>query len=339
MKINRMSDEGMTPDWALSLRGALDNDSQTREASAELEKVELPTELTEDELIDQRDLIEQCAAAGATYRFSATWSKNQKGELKEYALACGLDMDSFVEVSEQEQVVEASEEDVFQKVASGFSETVVASDETPRLVLNDPFGLDEIEDRDLTPQWERIEAEKKLSDKPSMMTNAVKPIGGGEDYLANSDVPLASNQNSIVNPSAIEQLANSEVESTGERLARQAKEKQEQKALEHQQWQQDKVDAMEHRDELPKGTVFPTESMNAQPGLNTPSSQMGVYSNFDVDSIPEKTAGEQIADQNEARRQAIRGEEKEKHEFKIQSEASRSISDDFTESLKKNLGL
>jgi hypothetical protein len=338
-----MSDEGMTPDWALGLKGALGNDSQTREASAEVEPIELPEELTEDELIDQRDLIEQCASSGATYRFSASWSKNQRGELKEYALACGLDMDSFIEVSEATEVtevVEASQEDVFQKVASSISETItIAGQEVPKLTLNDPFGLDEVEDRDLTPQWEKVEAEKKLSEKPSMMTNAVKPIGGGEDFFANSDTPLASNQNSIVNPSAIEQLANSEKEDTGARLAREAKEKQEQKTLDHQQWQQDKVDAMTELDSIPKGTVFPTESMNAQSGLNTPSSQMGVYANFDESSIPEKTAGEKIADQNEARREAIQGKDKNKHEFKIQSEASRSISDDFTDSLKKSLGL
>jgi hypothetical protein len=170
-----------------------------------------------------------------------------------------------------------------------------------------------------------------------MMTNAVKSIGGGEDYFANSDVPLAKNQNSIVNPQAIEQLANSETEDTGARLAREAKEREEAAVERHEKWQQDKIKAMEHLEDLPKGTVFPTEVMNANPGLNGPSSQMGVYASFDKDDIPDKTVGESLADKNEERRRAIQGEDKEKHDFGIQSQASRTVSDPLYESLKKSL--
>ena len=133
------------------------------------------------------------------------------------------------------------------------------------------------------------------------MESAVRPIRGGEETSINNNPSLAANQNSIENPNAIQQMVESEVQDTGARLAAEQAAKVEAKKTEHAQWEQDKVDAMEGNDIIPKGKVFPTEALNAQPGIK--SSVMAAHSDFDPkNDLPEKTAGEKAAEENNARR-------------------------------------
>jgi hypothetical protein len=94
---------------------------------------------------------------------------------------------------------------------------------------------------------------------------------------------------------------------------------------------------MEGNDIIPKGNVFPTEVMNAQPGLNNSSSQMGIYSDFDPAELPEKTKGEMLAEANEERRKSIQGEAKDKEWSSDGKSAARGISDTFGDELKKHL--
>ena len=86
---------------------------------------------------------------------------------------------------------------------------------------------------------------------------------------------------------------------------------------------------MNKKDAVAGRKVFPTESLNAQPGIKGEV--------FDYSKLPEKTAGELLKEQNEDRRKQIRGESKPKHEFNIAKNSTRSISDDFSGELKKFL--
>jgi hypothetical protein len=94
---------------------------------------------------------------------------------------------------------------------------------------------------------------------------------------------------------------------------------------------------MGNTDIVPKGSVFMTESMDAQPGLGSDKIHMGVYSDMDLMDRPDKTDGERLSEINEQRRQSIQGSPKEEHIFKPEQNPVRGISDTFAEALKKHI--
>ncbi|TRZ80661.1 hypothetical protein D4R86_03950 [bacterium] len=300
MKINRMASEKEVPDWAFGLDSNNDVQKDFIE-NVYINKNDIGRiancNFDENRIVTERNIIENRIASGSPYYYNQDWNESVKSDLKEYALACNMDMSKFKPIASRK--VEASSESIIRTAQSN-------SNEQNALVL-DPFHLD-VEERNVKSDWEKISGEQRLGDKPSMMFGAIKGVRGGEDYSINSDINPAANQNSITNPNAIEQLAESEKEDTGVRLARERDERELAKEAKNRDWEQEKIASMKHLDIIPKGNVFPTEVMNAQPGLNTPSSQMGVYAKFDVDSIPEKTQGEKIAEANETRRKSIQGE-------------------------------
>lgn len=332
MKINRMALENNIPDWAF---GSNSEDEAQKDFidNAYIDQRDIDRisncEFDEDRMVTERNIIEKRTASGLPYYYNQSWQADVKSDLKEYALACNMNMSKFQGITSRK--IEASTHKPMIKTAQ-----TKAQSQDSDLMLKDPFHLD-VERENVKSDWEKISPESKLADKPSMMAGIVKGIRGGEDYFSNSDINLASNQNSITNPDAIDQLIESSVEDNGVRLSRERKEKELAKEAKNKEWENEKIASMKHIDIIPKGNVFPTEVMNAQPGLNTPSSQMGVFAKFDKDSIAEKTQGEKIAEVNEARRKFIRGEDKPKYDFRINKAQVRSISDDFGDALKKSL--
>ena len=331
MKINRVSEEKLAPSWAfedVSREGCLDEKFLSEE---EMQRIEnLPFEdLTDEGIVEERDTIERCAESGSLYHYNAQWSDKTKRALREYAEVSGMKMDKFravhPEYIENIRLVEReaanAREKMFQKVANKEIDSM----------LEDPFKLDERANTDhMKPtNWEDNKKQINLEDRPSMMSGAVKPLRGGEDYFEDPISKLADGQNSILDPGAIESLANSEVEDTGERLRRENEERAASREAKHKEWEQDKIDAMEKSEIIPKGSVFPTEAMNAQPGIKGDL--------FDFDKVPDKTAGEKIAEGNEEHRKEIQGEDKEEHEFTLKSASVRGISDTFGSELEKAL--
>ena len=112
-------------------------------------------------------------------------------------------------------------------------------------------------------------------------------------------------------------------------LKRENEEKAIAKKATHDEWQKNKLEAMSEG-LLQDRRVFPTESMNAQPGIRGEV--------FDFTSVPELTDGEKLKTANEERKQHIQGKTKEKHQFSAEKAPTVSISDSFSEELKKHLG-
>jgi hypothetical protein len=207
--------------------------------------------------------------------------------------------------------------------------------------LGDPFKLEARSNTDHMnfSDWQKITPESKLSDRPDVaMDGGILPLRGGEDYRISNQPSLASNQNSIVDPDALDRLWNSEEESNGERLAREAKERVEARKAKHEEWQSEKVAQMKADDFQAQGVVFPTEVGNVGSGIS--SSFMGAYSDADLQNLPEKTAGESLANQNEQRKASIQRESKgnSKDWDTVKPSPSVRVSDHFTEELKKRLG-
>jgi hypothetical protein len=213
-----------------------------------------------------------------------------------------------------------------------------AAGQNLREVWKDPFNIDVRADTSHmdAANWEQVKKQEVL-DAPSVMMGSVIAIGGGEDYFANSDVNPAANQNSITNPDAIQQLAESETLDTGERLRQEKAAKEEQKKADHSEWQQDKIDDMAHNDIVPKGTVFPTESLNAHTGMGHAPVHGGVYSDSKKQAMPDKTEGEMIAEKNETRKASIQRPQEKEDWQKPSTQSARSISNDFADALAAQL--
>jgi hypothetical protein len=323
MKINRIAEEKVAPEWIFDNGQATEYiDKKTLKADEAESILKLSSTISEDDLVTEKDRIEKCAASKTPYYYNSQWSAAVKAELKEYASMCKMDMGKFKAIDPSELTVHAS--------AAKMIKTASTLTETPKLVLNDPFKIDE----KLAGTYEKskwhAEAQlaSKLVDKPTM--SGIVPVRGGENYYANSESKLAKGQNSITAPDAIEKLINSSEEDTGARLKRENEAKEASRKTKHEEWQKEKIEAMVGKDILPNRYVFPTESLNAQPGIRGEV--------FDYSKMPEKTAGEQLKAASEERRKQIKGEDRAKHEFTTSKNSVRAISEDFSEELKKHLG-
>lgn len=321
MNIFKVADEQSIPSWLIP--------EEDKTPVEEVESINISEEVTDKVLVQECDRIEACSVNGHLYHYNSKWDDGTVRHLREYAIACGMDLGKF----------RGFDPSVLQKEAEseGMVKTAqVASTETQELrnVMGDPFHIEERSDMshmEMT-NWQEVKKQNVLAE-PTLDTGSVISIGGGEDYNLNSDVNPAANQNSMTNPFAIEQLAKSDVDDTGERLRKEREAKETQKKADHEEWQQDKIDAMAGNDIIPKGSVFPTEALNANTGLNNPSSQAGVYAEFDPNSIPEQTAGEKIASSNKAYKESIQRPKETDDWQKPCGQTARGISSSFGDSL------
>jgi len=295
-----------------------------------VENVNISEEVDETVLAQECDKIEVCASNRSPYHYNSQWDKEVVGHLREYAIACGLDLNKFK--SCDVSTLKASTVKPLVKTASVELDAPLSVGQELKELWKDPFNIDERSNTSHMDQsnWEQVKPQSTLA-KPTAVNNGIRSIGGGEDYYLNSDVNPARNQNSITNPDAIKQLAESKVMDNGERLRKQIVAKETQKLKEHKAWQQEKVDGMKGSDIIPRGTVFPTESLNASTGLGHQPVHGGVYGN--VNDIPDLTAGEQISSNNEERKSSIQRHRDADVWETPSRESSRQISDLFAESL------
>jgi hypothetical protein len=318
-----MSEVNIAPTW-LSNSNTLDKIEWSKInclTKNEINEVKaMKNEITEDDLVLEREKIEASVQNNSVYHYSSKWDNNTKSSLKEYAKVCGMDMSKFKSIDPQ-QVPE------LQKDASADTDMKTSA-------TIDAFKIDTLGNLDhmKLANWEDIKKQSNLTDEPSMMTNALKPIRGGENCSTVPNYTIAKGTNSMFNPNAIKEYIESN-EDTGARLKKQKADRLEQKKSEHNGWQQEKISQMENSEIIPKGMVFPTECLNAQSGIK--QSTMGVYSKYDIKDIPDKTKGELIAESNEKRRKEIQGEDKEKFEFSLKKASTFEISSSLTEELKK----
>lgn len=324
MKINRTSDDNRMPEWAFENK---ETNTFADKDAVSIENIKriagMKNEITEDDMVLEKDTIEKCATTKTPYFYNESWTNSIKSELKEYAMACGMNMDMFKSVCPLKFAVKTAGVKQMIKTAS-------------TIVLSDPFKIDEklassrdmVSSRDKKGEWKpEVKKQSELADRPSM--SGIVPSRGSDDITKNPESRVAKGQNSISEPDAIEKLSESTEEDTGARLKRENKEKVDSRKTKHQEWEREKIEAMEKKDILPNRHVFPTEVMNAQPGIKGEI--------FDFDSVPEKTKGEQIKGANVERKEAIRGKEKQKHEFVTSKSPTRTISEDFANELEKHL--
>lgn len=334
MKLSRVAQETSLPEWLLPTIDTAEEKTDEALVRLNLSKAD---EVDDGVLAQECDCIEQCAASKQPYYVNAEWRNKDKEHLHEFAMVCGLSRDLFREGTETQIQSNASNEEDEELVKLAASAT--APKDT--LDIGDPFKLDQLGEMDhMNPtNWEDVKKSEILDDKPVLAQGNIVPIRGGDEYEKHPVHVPPMGQNSIVNPDAIEQAANSDELDTGVRLRNEKAQKEAAKKQAHVDWQDDLVGRMKKLDIVPKGSVFPTEMLHAQSGLNTPSSsEMGVYAQHDPNDIPDKTPGEQLKDKATAHREAIQRPKQDNDWERPSREASRSISETFADALKDALG-
>lgn len=320
MKIYKSADDKMVPDWVFNSKNKEYFDNETVSSKETERIINMACNISDDDIVMEKDNIEKCAKAQSTYFYNVQWPDSVKADLKEYATVCGMDMKKFQAVDPS--VIKKTA--IVTKEASSDKMTKTAS---AKLVLSDPFKLDTAGDNPHMSKadWQNVKDAVKMSEKPAM--SGIVPVRGGEDYFSNPEVRIAKGQNSIADPKAIEKLFESKEEDTGARLRREKQEREDLKAGEHKEWQT----ANAQPKEAISRSVFTsaTESLNAQPGIRG--------NVFDFTTVPELTDGEKLKTANEDRKRKIQGEAKEKHEFRVEKNPTPKISDTFAEELKKHL--
>jgi hypothetical protein len=275
MKIFKVAEEKVAPTWAFG-NESLDTYKDKEAVNLERLNTTSAIEVSEDTIVKECDQIEHCASSGKTYHYNSSWKPSQVSQLKEYALACGLDLAKFKPVDPQ--AVRKVEEEITVEASNNRNIKVAAKESGLKLDLGDPFHLDDkadISHMDVA-NWQEVKKQTNMKDAP-VMTSGIVPVRGGEDYFTNSNIKAnAKNQNSISDPDAIKTMVESTEQDNGARLKEQIKAKETAKKQAHAEWQKDIVDSMEHKEIVPRGNVFPTESMNAQSGVSSPSCQGGV---------------------------------------------------------------
>ena len=329
MSISRVADEKTAPSWFAAVAPEIESCN-----AEEVERINIAKDVNDMVLAQECDRIDVCSSKGSKYHYNSKWDDAIVRHLKEYAIACGMKSSDIQGFNPDNITAIASTKEPFIKTA----QTVCEDEISLKDIWKDPFRIEERSNTSYMDgaNWETVKKQSVI-DKISTTGRNVVPLRGEDNYFLNSDVNLAINQNSITNPYAIEQLAKSAEDDTGVRLKKELAAKEAQKVKNHSEWQKEKIAAMDKIDIVPKGTVFPTESLNASTGLNKPSSQMGVYAKFDPSSIPEKTKGESLSSVNAKRKESIQRPKVVNDWEKPSMQSARSISDDFVNALASKL--
>jgi hypothetical protein len=340
--IFKISEDGPVPKWLASeaslpeFKGTMSFEEADRIAS-------MAESLDDDSVVLEMDAIEKCASAGRNYYYSAKWGEQHVAGLREYAEACGFKGSMVAVDPEDKQIASYASKTPKQTVKT-------ASASPLNEAIGDPFHLEINEPTDedtgvrLRRQakehkeskkdgWQAVAGERKLANPDVMMTsNCVIKIPGSDDYRTSRSLSTRRGENSIAEPDAIGALA--KTEDTGERLHREARERQEAKKAQKGIWQQEIVQQAKDigPGALTRGSVFMTEAGDAGPGGH----MSGLAPKED---IPERTLGESLKSRNETRKASIQRRKDESKEWqRLQGASRHEISDVFVEELEKALG-
>lgn len=341
MKINRAQDVHSVPDWVTAGTHIEAIEKNAKLLAAGIERLNATASSDVDEmcLFAECEQIEKCASSQEKYYFNSTWKSEDLNHLKEFASICGLDSSLMVGIDPTTVIEKEASSNTMVKTAS----TAVQESSLERGLkeaLGDPFHIEARTNTDHMDKadWQKITPEAKMTNSPDIsLAGGVLPLRGGEDYRISNQPSLASNQNSIVDPGALDRLWASEEEGNGERLAREAKERIDSRSAKHSEWQQEKVAQMEADGWEAPGTIFPTEVVDAGSGIS--SSFMGAYSAADLSDLPEKTAGESLSSHNDDRKASIQRDDvdDDREWDRIKKAPSVRVSDHFMDELKKRL--
>jgi len=166
-----------------------------------------------------------------------------------------------------------------------------------------------------------------------MTSHAIITVPGGDKPMTSRAVGVGRGENSIASPNAIGEFA--KTDDSGEKLHAAAKQRDAARKAEKKLWQKEMVDNAKETGAgaLSRGSVFMTESLNAQPGLRGEV--------FPTKSeIPDLTAGEMLKAKANDHKASISRPAVDKNAWQAVQGASRhEISEIFAQELESKLGI
>ena len=334
-KIFKVADTTTVPWWLNRTADTSKNVVDFKEAT---HIASMPADLTEDQLVEERDRIEQCANAKTTYRYSSSWSEGIRKQIVEYASICQVNAEAVDPTNADLQAFAAQ--------AAGLSKTAstaaVAVNPIAEL-LGDPFHLDEVGDMKhmATSNWESVRPPVRSNDiQPIAMTSAsVINIGSVNEASVPRRTRTVPGQNSLLDPNAIQTLAESKDENIVARMRSEAEARKTKRADSNRQRDAEMVAKAEAAEQeipgiTPRGSVLATDAKPATGGFK------GGTLIASKDTMPELTAGETIRARNQLRQAEIKAKKAQDRGSwdTVQGSSRHEIDETFINSIKQQLG-
>lgn len=322
MKICKNSDSGILPEWA----AGIGPDSDAKQAAA------VKPQMGEADMVAAKEQIERCAKESKPFHIHADLDQAKKSELAEYAEAVGLDRKAITEVTESKRATCEALGKLSQPepkaAAAPAAKPVVDFDLTPKVATDEKnFKKD--------GKWNRQVSAQRMQERPAMA--GIVPIRGGEKYDENPVVGVRPGENSIGAPDAIAKIA--EEKDHGEIIREQNDRRRAETVFSKDSWEAEKLAAMDGRAVAAGATpgLRRTDSVEAQRHSASPAWAQSIKPDPAKAEMPEKTAGEKLADAAEQRRKGIQRDKPQDDWNKVKPLVRAAIGDELVDALKKHL--
>ena len=325
--IFKVSDEQTVPEWYMQ-KGA-DGEIFSKK---DLKRIaSLKPRLNEQDLEHEMDLLEKNAKNGETYYCSSAWGEEEKGILKELSIIACCKMKEVDPNDESlKQYFDLEKEEV---VAQTRLASVACKKPDSSLFTLDK-GFDE-KSNDLAIKEGLLGLSYAKNGGNSIKTrgNTVsRAFSGTDDDSACLGVKKTKGKNLISDPNCIERSAKSKKEDFGERLRREAKEKDQKKKA---------MKRMEEKKMLNKmnSAGFGAKKSGNFRLLETSSVQGGVM-NKSRNDLSKMSPGEKlVVDRKRKEKQVVAEKKKNNKQWdRLKSQSNSNISNELIGALKEELG-
>ncbi len=251
---------------------------------------------------------------------------DRQAELREYAIACGVDEEKIVTVSKNN--ISVSSETVKED-----KKTVEAPDPFNSLksfAKEDSFAKRKMQTKaEPSPKVNSLGKTKGIINRP----------GGIEEYEGNREINIRSNENSIVEPRNIENTANSNKVSNKDIIRKSNLERKNSIKFDSKEWEAGLTKELADKYVPKSSNVNLTEAAVDFNSNMISNKDHSLFDNEDhFNKIPERTGGEKLSDKAAERRESIqRKANKDDSWNSVKSSSPETISDLFYESLKENM--
>ena len=327
--IFKVAEEQNSPMWykdngTLKHSGAISEEETLRIAS-------LPKEIDEEALVKELDIIEARGSSGEVYHYSSSWNEDFKNTIKEYSILSNC---KAFEVDPSNEEIQAfaslKKQEGLQKTASVLAP--VESDSLTGKFLIDSKFEDEIDDGS---EKERLKGiEKSKSGMPAVEAKGVtvsRSHSDLDDNNAGIGMRPGKGRNVIQDPNSIGRYADSKEEDVGVRLRRERLEREQVKIAQRKAEQKAKAKEIDDAGygAADIGNFRLTEAVEVQ------GSVLGR-----IARKVEMTDGEKISMRHTAAAKVLADKKAEakKQWNRPQGSSKPSVSDDFANALKTELG-
>ena len=322
--LNKSSREGAS-DWMLD--AALQH-TEKEVASAVSIK-------TEDDIVEARSKIEDCAKDGKPFYVDEDISESAKSEIREYASVVGLKEEDIIPVSQTEKSVASSlEEERLEVVA-----------EASQVIDKDPFdamkGFASEDAFAKNTDWDTRSSSPKLNDMGRAASGVVGRVDGLETYEEQRIVGVRQGENSIAAPNAVGESAKTEEVSNRDKIRASNQARKDGIAFDKKTWEDETLKSLPDAGVIAKDGVKMTSAGQGQSHTQIGQGQHSIFDDSDRnEGIPERTNGETLGDKQESRKASIQRDKPgdDRDWDKPASSKKPPVSDLFFDELKKSMG-